>query len=121
MHKKLLAPFALALIVQGSSALAAEAARPSDMSRACIDVQIGNDRTAYLECLNGVFERRVLREHQAPQIEAPVDATKSSPTQLGIFNETAARQRMGNAFGVSSVPQRPKPVFSNPIPPLGAR
>src|SRR5262245_6951124 len=119
MRMSLLAPISL-LLTLGSSALAAEAPQPSETSQACIDVEIGNDRTAYLECLNGVFERRVRQEHQTPQIEAPIDA-KSSPTQLGVFNETAARQRMGNAFGVSPVPQRPKPVFSNPIPPLGAR
>src|SRR5215467_5979576 len=80
----------------------------------CVDVQIGNDRTPYFNCLNDVLQRQVEREHNAPQITAPLDA-KSPSNEVGIFNETAARQRMGNAFGVSPVPQRPPQVFVSPI------
>jgi len=83
----------------------------------CVDVQIGDDRTAYLNCLNEEFERQVRQEHQVPQIEAPI-TTHSSPNQVEGFNETAAREQMGNAFGVSPVPQRPpKPVFVDPLLP----
>ena len=107
----------ISLLFMTGSALAAEPPKPNDPAQACIDVQIGNDRTAFLECLNSSFERHVRQEHQTPQPEAPI-GVKSSPTQLGIFNETAARQRMGNAFGVTAVPQRPpKPVFSTPLLP----
>ena len=82
---------------------------------ACVDVQIGQDRTAYLNCLNEAFQRDVAREHAAPKPEVPIDS-QSSPTQVGTANETAARQRMGNAFGVSSTPQRPARVFVPPLP-----
>lgn len=92
--------------------LAAE--EPADSPRRCVDVQIGNDRSAYLNCLNDVLQRQVEHERSAPAIAAPIDA-KSSSTQTGTFNEAAARQRMGNAFGVSSVPQRPTPVFVSPL------
>jgi hypothetical protein len=84
----------------------------------CVDVQIGHDRTAALNCLNQSFQRDVAREHSVPQPEAPVDVHSSS-TQLGTANETAARQRMGNTFGVSASPQRPVRVFvpTLPMPP----
>jgi hypothetical protein len=99
-----------------SLASAEEPARPPDQTQ-CVDVQIGEDRTAYLACLNELFQRRVRQEHQMPQIEAPLSA-RSSPNQVGGYNETSAREQMGNAFGVSPVPQRPpKPVFVNPLLP----
>lgn len=83
----------------------------------CVDVQIGNDRTPYLNCLNEELMKSVQREHGTPQPIAPLGAT-SSPNQIGTFNEAAARQRMGNAFGISPIPQRPpKPVFVSPLLP----
>jgi hypothetical protein len=87
----------------------------ADSSAACVDVQIGSDRTAFLNCMNDAFQRRVERERAAPREEAPV-STGSPANQLGIAGESAGRQRMGNTFGVSPVPQRPERVFVNPLP-----
>jgi hypothetical protein len=86
----------------------------------CVDVQIGNDRTAYLNCLNDSLQRRVEHERGTPQIAPPLDVHSSS-NQIGTFNDAAARERMGNAFGVSSVPQRPARVFVSPIVPTQPR
>src|SRR5262249_53245888 len=102
-----------------ASPAAAAPAAPSDSAQACVDVQIGNDRTAYLNCLNDVMQRRVEHEKGIPQPEAPID-THSQSNQVGTFNAAAAQQRMGNAYGVSPVPQRPSRVFVSPlIPPTG--
>ena len=88
--------------------------QPTDAATNCVDVQIGEDRTAYLNCLNSVFERSVKKERGVPAIEAPSDA-RSPANRIGIFTESAARQRMGDAFGVSSTPQRPERVFVSPL------
>ena len=118
MYSKQACIFALLLAV--SPAFADAPKRSSDTTAACVDVQIGNDRTANLECLNNAFQQRVQREHGTPPVEAPI-GTQSSSNQLGTFNESAAREHMGNAYGVSAVPQRPpKPVFVNPLLPPGA-
>jgi hypothetical protein len=93
---------------------------PANATRACVDVQIGNDRSAYLNCLNDGLQRQVEHERSTPQIIAPID-THSSSSQVGTFNDAAARERMGNAFGVSPVPQRPARVFVNPIAPPTTR
>jgi hypothetical protein len=111
---KLIAFVGVILAMGAAPALAAPSAS-ADSSANCVDVQIGNDRTPYLNCLNDAFRRRVEREHAAPQPDAPVDA-RSPSTQVGTFNETAARQTMGDAFGVSATPQRPARVFVNPLP-----
>ena len=114
MKFKLITLLPLALLA--SSASAEDSAKAVDQGQ-CVDVQIGEDRTAYLGCLNEAFERRVRQEHQMPQIDAPL-GTRSSPNQVGGFNETSAREQMGNAYGNSPVPQRPaKPVFVNPLLP----
>jgi hypothetical protein len=100
----------------GGPALAGTPGR--DAAKACIDVQIGNDRSAYFACLNDAFQKKAQQEHATPPADVPLDA-HSSPTEVGTFNESAARQQMGNAFGVTSVPQRPKPVFVSPlVPPI---
>src|SRR5262245_3291005 len=95
-------------------------AAPSPPGRNCVDVQIGDDRTPYLNCLNDEMKKSVERERGTARPAAPLSATSPS-NQIGTFNEAAARQRMGNAFGVSPVPQRPpKPVFVSPLPLPGA-
>jgi hypothetical protein len=95
--------------------LAAAPATPKP-TQPCVDVQIGNDRSAYLNCLNDVIARSVEHEHATPQPAAPVDVHSPS-NQVGTFNEAAARQRMGSAFGVSPIPQRPNRVFVSPLVP----
>ena len=104
-----------ALLSTAQVSLAAEPAT-ANPAQTCVDVQIGNDRSAYLNCLNDVMARRVEHEHGTPQPTAPVDVHSSS-TQVGTFNDAAARQRMGNAFGVSPDPQRPNRVFVSPLVP----
>jgi len=98
-------------LVAASSARGQEVAKDA---QACVDIQIGNDRSTKLNCLNEALQHEVEREKAAPRPEAPIDAHSES-NQVGTFNEAAAREHMGNAYGVSSVPQRPKSVFVSPI------
>ena len=109
--------FVIAAFSTTASFCAASAAPGTAPTSTCVDVQIGDDRTPYLNCLNEELQKSVKRERGTPQPAAPLSATSSS-NQIGTFNEAAARQRMGNAFGVSPIPQRPpKPVFVSPLLP----
>ena len=112
------APTMCAGVLIFSSVLPAMAADspPANSIPACVDVQIGNDRSAYLNCLNDAMQHRVEHERGTPQPTAPVDAHSPS-NQVGTFNDAAARQHMGDAFGVSPVPQRPARVFGSPLVP----
>lgn len=86
----------------------------------CVDVQVGEERVADLDCLNRQLKLHVEREHAVPQASAPIDA-RSSSTAVGTANQAAAGQMMGNAFGKASQPQRPAPpVFIPPLPTPGA-
>lgn len=80
----------------------------------CVEVQIGQDRTSQMNCLNEALRRSVERERNAPGPEAPITA-QSSSNKVGTFNAAAAQQMMGDAYGVSAVPQRPHSSFTSPL------
>jgi hypothetical protein len=80
----------------------------------CVEVQIGQDRVSQMNCLNDAMRRAVEREHNTPIPQAPITA-QSASNKVGIYNDAAARQMMGNAFGISAQPQRPKTSFTNPL------
>lgn len=88
----------------------------ADAAKVCADVRIGNDRAAALNCLNNQMQRKVEHEQGTPQPIAPIDA-RSQSNEVGTANDAAAREKMGNAFGKSAVPQRPNPVFVSPLVP----
>lgn len=79
----------------------------------CVEVQIGKDSTSHMNCINEALKRAVEREHNAPMPQAPISA-QSASNKVGVYNDAAARQMMGNAFGASAVPQRPKTTFTSP-------
>ena len=82
----------------------------------CVEVQIGQDRASQMNCLNQAMQRAVEREHNTPMPEAPITA-QSASNKVGVYNDAAARQMMGNAFGISAQPQRPKVSFTSPLLP----
>jgi hypothetical protein len=97
-----------------SAAKAQEPAAASKTQMPCVEVQIGQDRTAQMNCLNESLRRTVEREHNKQTPEAPITA-RSGSTQVGTANVAAAQQMMGDAYGVSSVPQRPHSSFASPL------
>ncbi|WEJ19739.1 hypothetical protein N0B28_15695 [Pseudomonas sp. SD17-1] len=76
----------------------------------CIDVQVGQARALAYDCLTRQLQNgNGQRAAQANRKAMEVDVSRRAPNQLGLFNQSATRQRMGNAFGVSVRPQRPGP------------
>ena len=106
--------FVPAVIFVANLSAKADDAPPSPMP--CVEVQIGQDSASHMDCVNDALRRIVEREHNAPVPEAPV-AANSASNKVGTFNDAAARQMMGDAFGVSAVPQRPKNIFANTLVP----
>ena len=99
-----------------SSPLRADEKADTPKDGPCVEVQIGQDRVSQMNCLNDAMRRAVEREHNIPVPEAPITA-QSASNKVGVYNDAAARQMMGNAFGVSAQPQRPKLSFTNPLLP----
>jgi hypothetical protein len=106
------------LLVSTALFLATQTAGAQDASSQampCVEVQIGQDRAAsQMNCINEALKRAVEHEHNAPQPEAPITA-QSASNKVGVYNDAAARQMMGNAFGVSAQPQRPTVSFPAPL------
>ena len=111
--------FLAAALLLGARICLAQA-NPADTGP-CVDVQVGNERVADLDCINRQLRLHVEREHGTPALSPPIDA-RSPSTAVGTANQAAAEQMMGSAFGKSGQPQRPPPpVFVAPLtPPSGA-
>ena len=111
---------ALALCA-GSRAIAADQPAGSNTTNGpCVDVQVGNERVPDYDCINRQFRLQADHAHTAPPAVAPID-THSSSTAVGVANQAAAEQMMGNAFGKSAQPQRPAPpAFVPALPHTGA-
>jgi hypothetical protein len=87
---------------------------PAPTSMPCVEVRIGQDSAGRLDCLNRAFRAEV--DKVAPTVAA--DAVPGMPpSQLGQPTPAALKQRLGNAWGHSLVPQRPPRTFAPPLPP----
>jgi hypothetical protein len=97
--------------------LATAPADPPPEHPVCVDVRIGADRSAFFDCLNADLARTVEQQagRQAALQAAVAGAQSSAPTQLGLFNTTATHEQLGTNFGHSAYPQRPVPVYHNPL------
>lgn len=107
----------IALIVcllTGRAMAIADDATPT-APQTCVDVQIGQDRSSYLNCLNDKIKRQVDQEqNRAAALSAPYSA--GSPAyQVGGYNRNGAQEQMGDASGASSHPQRPVRIFVSPL------
>ncbi len=103
-----------------ASALRPSAAAASGAATAenapCVEVQIDTARAGNLDCLNRQLQERADREHQSAPATAPIDA-RSPSNIVGTANQAAAEEKMGDAFGKSAIPQRPKLYYANPLAP----
>jgi hypothetical protein len=109
-------PYHIVFIAIFSNVLTASAEDAQSPGMPCVEVQIGQDSSSHMNCVNEALRRAVQHEHNTPLPQVPVTA-QSSSNKVGTFNDAAARQMMGNAYGVSSQPQRPKNTFTTPLLP----
>ena len=80
----------------------------------CMSVTAGT--AVSLACINAQ-QRALVQQHQAT-IAATTPSQNSAPPSLGLFNQAATREHLGNNFGRSVVPQgAPPPNYANPLIP----
>lgn len=83
------------------------AAPPAQDPPACIDVEVNGQRVPSYECMGARLAPAA--DRPAPptgQLASERTATRPS-NEIGLFNQAATHQRMGNTFGSSVHPQRP--------------
>jgi hypothetical protein len=83
--------------------------RPPPAPMPCVEVRIGQDSAGRLDCLNRALRAEV--DEVAPMSVGDVTFGKSQG-QLGLVTPAAAKERLGDAYGHSSVPQRPVRTFA---------
>jgi hypothetical protein len=104
--------FLLALAMTGSLASLPVLGQTAQTKESCVDVKIGMEQ--YYSCLNQRLQSGI-EQHRFTSRDAPYSAASPDPA-VGGFNATATRERLGNAFGNSAIPQRPPPPnFSSPL------
>ncbi|WIH05341.1 hypothetical protein KHF85_02130 [Xanthomonas translucens pv. graminis] len=102
---------ALASLALAALALHAHAAPTTPAATApCVQVRIGEDVAGHLDCLNQTLRAAAAsaRPGASPLAAA---ATTLDPLQRGQPTPAALRQRYGDAYGRSLVPQRPQPRY----------
>ena len=98
----------LALVALALHAHAALATPPA--SAPCVQVRIGDDLAGHLDCLNQALREAVANARPTASPLAAA-ATTLDPLQRGQPTPAALRQRYGDAYGRSLLPQRPQPHY----------
>lgn len=100
------AALALALLLALPPVRADAVAKKQDDAAPCIDVQVNGERIRAWDCL----QRKLAPASKAAKSPALPEAERlmrQPANQLMQYNLEGTRQRMGDAFGRSVVPQRP--------------
>lgn len=101
-------------------ALATEPQAPTAaLPSACVDVEVGGYRALSYDCLSQQMAPSKDHTPGNPAL-ASEDIAKQAANRLGLFNQSATSNRMGNQFGKSAFPQRP-PAVPNTSPLLGGK
>ncbi|WP_422087260.1 hypothetical protein [Variovorax sp.] len=113
---------ALATCCLGGAAAAEPAQQPATAAGAdsCVEVVVNGERTPSYACLTQKLQpASAPRGPDGAQPGLASEAITQRPSnQLGLFNQAATSNRMGNTFGTSVYPQRPPPVVpSSPLIP----
>ena len=88
----------------------------ADANPSCVDVRVNGHPALSYSCLNQHLAA-ASGEGNAPALQWDAVTREPSNRQVGQFNFSALSNRMGNALGHSTVPQRPPPAA--PLPLLG--
>lgn len=102
---ELRAAFALALLL-GLPSVRADEAKKQEDAAPCIEVQVNGERIPAWDCL----QRKLApasRAAKSPALPEAERLMRQPGNQLMQYNVEGTRQRMGDAFGRSVVPQRP--------------
>ncbi|WP_408949939.1 hypothetical protein [Lysobacter sp. Hz 25] len=78
----------------------------------CVQVRIGHDEAGRWSCLNQAMQAEVAKVAPVVNTDHPGDAL--APIGKGLATPAATRQRLGNQYGKSIVPQRPPQQFPSP-------
>lgn len=83
---------------------------PNLLATSCVDVEVNGERIRDYDCLGKLLTPRQDNAVRPPAQLRSEEIAGRPATALGLAHREATRQRMGNTFGKSTLPQRPPPV-----------
>ncbi|WP_211187733.1 hypothetical protein [Achromobacter sp. Bel] len=92
---------------QAPAAPAPNVQKPTAPGGACIETEVNGYRALSYDCLNQKMAPDA-PHRPAPGLESEA-ITQRPPNQMGLPTPATIGNRMGNTFGTSAYPQRPKP------------
>jgi len=113
-----IAPMSLSAGEPQASSTPASATVPAGPRRdtRCLEVEVNGERVPDYACLGQLMTATPAASPPAA-LPGSERIARRPPTELGLANRAATQQRMGNAFGVSTRPQRPPPPPPPPVIP----
>ena len=91
----------------------------SAASTDCVEAEVGGERASTLGCLNQRLSQMTEQAHASAALPAAPIGAGSPSTALGLANQAAAQEQMGDAFGKSATPQRPQLFYASPLLQMG--
>jgi hypothetical protein len=106
-----------AAVAQAQQAPPPQATARAASSEACISVEVEGQSGGYLDCLNQELARFIEAQGgRQAALQTQVDqANPLAPTQQGLYNQAATRERLLGNFGVSARPPPPPPPSPPPL------
>lgn len=80
----------------------------ADPAPACIEVEVNGERIRDYACFSRLLAPATASTASG-QTPGSLLIVRQPPSALGLAHRGATQQRMGNAFGISTQPQRPPP------------
>ncbi|MBL6749563.1 MAG: hypothetical protein ISP90_03540 [Nevskia sp.] len=117
VQRRLAALAAAAALPLAALAGGADSAATAAGGRGCVSVEAAGHRGPDLNCLNAQLSASADQQAQRnAALQAVVDGSRpATPAGQGLYTQAATRERLGDAFGHSVVPQRPQVQYNNPL------
>jgi hypothetical protein len=103
------------------AATPASAEEPSVAQVHCVDVEVNGERVRDYACLQRLLAPTPTDARGSAAPLGSESISGRAPSAVGLAHAEATRQRMGNTFGHSTVPQRPASPPAPPPVPAGQR
>lgn len=111
-------PIALALLAADAHAVDPRSRDADADALHCIEVEVNGERIPDYGCFSQMLAgQRPGADGRPAAMAASERIARRPPAELGLADRAATSQRMGNAFGRSTTPQRPPPPAPRPVVP----
>jgi hypothetical protein len=86
----------------------ADGGKPAPPAASCMDVEVNGYRALPYDCYQQLMSPPAGTAAAGnPLTQFDADISRRQPNQIGLYSQSALKNRMGNTLGKSALPQRP--------------